>query len=237
MAGLRFGDLSSFRAFATRRHQREQLAVQEAGLQLKADIAQAQLQQGANQHADKMSLGYAQLDFQRQSAELQAKTALQVAEVNNRAASMLSMQNHNQAMQQIHANTHAGIVTQFTNTLIDNIASSIRQREEVCRAVVNALATAYTDDNQARLSGELKAQEEQNRQAERSHEIARDYILQELETLRSSLRKDELTHEQVTSRVHIPLILRELGLFEAGERPTEEDVTRWMDAMRAGGIG
>lgn len=87
----------------------------------------------------------------------------------------------------------------------------------------------------ARLESELVEVKERHRENERQHEVLRDRLSMERDALQSQLRNEEFTHAQTVSRIDIPLKLRELGLSNGSEVPSEADTAAWLDALKRRG--
>jgi hypothetical protein len=87
----------------------------------------------------------------------------------------------------------------------------------------------------ARLESELVEVKERHRENERHHEVLRDRLAMERDALQSQLRNEEFTHAQTVSRIDIPLKLRELGLSNSSEAPSEADTAAWLDALKRRG--
>lgn len=198
------------------------------------------------QAAGQLALGHDELDFKRQSAMLTAQTSLEVARSQNAGALELSRQNHGQALEMLREELHGKIVEKTGNAVNESLLSALRRGEDSNRAFSGAMADIIKARALAKIQAEADERKERHRQNEREHETAqgravrdhellRDQALHELETLRSQLRNTEFSHAQQTSRIEIPLLLRELGLFEGSGRPSEEELTGWIDKLRARG--
>lgn len=86
-----------------------------------------------------------------------------------------------------------------------------------------------------RLEIELAEVKECHRENERQHEILRDRLAMDRDELQSRLRNEEFSHAQTTSRVKIPLLLRELGLSDGSDWPSDQEVSAWLDALKKRG--
>jgi hypothetical protein len=92
------------------------------------------------------------------------------------------------------------------------------------------------EGERARLERELVELKERHRDNERQHEVLRDKLAMERDSLQSRLRNEEFTHAQTVSRIEIPLKLRELGLGDGAKPPSDEEVAAWVDALHKRGI-
>jgi hypothetical protein len=223
------------------RHEAE-LQIKNARLDLDAQVAQARLEQNERHHSDslaierrkleagefetagKLELGREELDFRRQSAELAAHTSLEVARAQNAGALDL-----------LREEIHGRIVEKTGNAVNESLLSALRRGEDSNRAFSGAMADIIKARALAKLQAEQDDRAERHRQNEREHELLRNQAISELEELKSRLRNEEFTHAQQTSRIEIPLLLRQLGLFEGANRPTEDETQAYIDALRTRG--
>ncbi|CAA7613308.1 conserved hypothetical protein [Magnetospirillum sp. LM-5] len=254
------GDLLNPAAYLERLQAEADLQIKSARLDLDAQIESAKLQQGAERlyqedrhHADRMSLevrkveygelhaagqlalGRDELDFKRESAALTAQTSLEVARIQNAGALELSRQNHGQALEILREELHGKIVEKTGNALNESLLSALRRGEDSNRAFSGAMADIIKARALAKIQAEADERKERHRQNERDHENLRDQAIRELETLRSQLRNAEFSHAQQTSRIEIPLLLRQLGLFEGSGRPSDDELAAWIEKLRQHG--
>jgi|GEM_PF-1960310 len=247
------GDLLNPAAYLERLRAEADLQIKSARLDLDAQIESAKLDQGERHHYDHMSLearkieagelqaagqlalGRDELDFKRQNALLTAQASLEVARTQSAGALDLSRQNHAQALDLLREEIHAKLVEKTGNAVNESLLSALRRGEDSNRAIVGAMADIIKARALAKLQADADERKEQYRQAEREHEHLRDQAIRELEKLRSDLRNTEFSHVQNTSRVEIPLLLRELGLFEGSDRPSDAEITGWIENLRARG--
>jgi hypothetical protein len=89
--------------------------------------------------------------------------------------------------------------------------------------------------DRARLETELLELKERHRDNERQHEVLRDRLAIERDALQSQLRNAEFTHAQTVSRIDIPLRMRESGLSEGSNRPSDEEAASWVEALKLRG--
>lgn len=247
------GDLLNPAAYLERLRAEADLQIKSARLDLDAQIESAKLEQNERHHGDRMSLevrkvesgelqaagqlalGHDELDFKRESAALTAQTSLEVARTQNAGALRLSRQNHGQALEILREELHGKIVEKTGNAVNESLLSALRRGEDSNRAVADAMADIIKARALAKIQAEADERKERHRQNEREHENLRDQAIRELETLRSQLRNAEFSHAQMVGRVEIPLILRELGLFEGSDRPSAEEADQWLERLRARG--
>lgn len=247
------GDLLNPAAYLERLRAEADVRIKSARLDLDAQIESAKLEQGERHHGDRMSLevrkiesgelqaagqlalGRDELDFKRESAALTAHTSLEVARTQNAGALELSRQNHNQTLEMFREQLHGSIVEKTGNAVNESLLSALRRGEDNNRVFSQAMADIIKARKLAEIQATADERQERHRQNERDHELLRDQAVRELEQLRSDLRNVEFSHAQMVGRVEIPLLLRELGLFEGAGRPSEEEITAWLDKLRASG--
>lgn len=247
------GDLLNPAAYLERLRAEADLQIKSARLDLDAQIESAKLEQGERHHSDnlalearkieakelqasgQLALGHDELDFKRQSAMLTAQTSLEVARSQNAGALELSRQNHGQALDMLREELHGKIVEKTGNAVNESLLSALRRGEDSNRAFTGAMADIIKARALAKIQAEADERKERHRQNEREHENLRDQAVRELESLRSQLRNGEFSHAQQTSRIEIPLLLRELGLFEGSGRPSDDELTAWIEKLRQQG--
>lgn len=235
----------------------ENMELGRAKLDLDAQVESRKLSQNDQHHAEKLralerrdtaeiTLGQDRLSFDRESALLKAETAretalinahasMEVARIGQDGALALAQQNHSNAMDMAREQAHLEIIGKARGVAYESISSSLRRGEETNRAFSGAYAQILADKVRGKIAERMEDKKESHRANERQHEVARDRLVMELEKLRSDLRSREFSHAQHTSRVEIPLILRELGLGEGSDKPTDAELTAWIDKLRTRG--
>lgn len=219
------------RLYQEDRHHADKMNAQDRALSLEV----RKIESGELQASEQLALGRDELDFKRQSAMLTAQTSLEVARTQNAGALELSRQNHGQALEMLREELHGKIVEKTGNALNESLLSALRRGEDSNRAFSSAMADIIKARALAKIQAEADERAERHRQNERGHELLRDQAIRELEELKSRLRNEEFSHAQQTSRIEIPLLLRELGLFEGSDRPSDDELAAWIEKLRQHG--
>lgn len=232
---------------SNRQHRADQLALQAdiAGAKLNQQERQhsdrmslegAKLAQGERHHSDEMALARAKLDYERdrderdrkieqQTALIQARKDIAVAEIEQQGAMSLERLRHSNAVAIVGAEVMAEVSKRAQSLPYEHAQSYIKRGEESDRALSSALGNILAAKVQGTITERLAEQAERHRSNERSHEIV-------MACLQSRLRNDELTHAEVT-RLAVRLIERAAS---APTPPTPADVDAWIDAAKRAGI-
>ncbi|MDO8606147.1 MAG: hypothetical protein Q7R40_06400 [Phaeospirillum sp.] len=244
---ITLADLGDFAGRHDRQHRADELA-------LKADVASAKLQQNVQQHSDKMHIESAKLnqgerhhsddmalarskleyerernerdrEAERETALIQARTGMAVAEIEQRGAMSLERLRHSNAVGLANAEVTTEITKRAHGLAFDHAASYLKRGEDCDHALSNALGSILAAKAQGKITEHLAEQAEGHRSNERSHEII-------MACLQSRLRNEELTHSEVT-RLAVCLIER---ASSNPAPPTPEEVDAWIDTAKQRGV-
>lgn len=186
-------------------------------------------------HRDAMERLDAQNEFRAQMAEANQQIALRTARIEGEYAVRLRELEHE------YGPTDKALDYKYFALRQELMLEEIEEREiisAIYRVVENLVAKnlrVAEERERARLEIELAEVKERHRENERQHEILRDKMAMDRDSLQSRLRNEEFSHAQTVSRIDIPLKLRELGLAGGENSPADQDVAAWLDALKKRG--
>ena len=185
--------------------------------------------QGAIERLEKQN------EFRTQLTEASQEIALRTAKLEGEYAVRLRELEHEYAPQE------KALDYRYFALRHELLLEEIEEREivsaiyRVMESLVSHNLKVSEERDRVRLESELAEMKERHRDNERQHEILRDRLAMDRDTLQSSLRNEEFTHAQMTSRVDVPLKMREGGLSVGSDRPSDEEAASWVEALKQRG--
>ncbi|AVM73383.1 hypothetical protein [Magnetospirillum gryphiswaldense] len=187
-------------------------------------------------HRDAMERLDTQNQFRAQMAEANQQIALRTARIEGEYAVRLRELEHE------YAPTDKALDYKYFALRHELMLEEIEEREiisaiyRVIESIVARNIKLTEERERARLEIELAEVKERHRENERQHEVLRDRLAMDRDALQSRLRNEEFTHAQTVSRIDIPLKLRELGLSNSVEAPSDADTAAWLEKLKGRGM-